>query len=241
MKMKTVKEASVVLLTDDALKSEEENWPVSYEFHADVLSKILYHRPKGVVVDFGFIDQRDYFDIEPLFDIIDLYCEEEVPILFAGANSLPQVPLGVRADLAARAEIVSLVDPGPLRESLRYPLWDLERSLVDSEKIAFLPTDSGLCDLQVRPRKPRRVAQMCFERELKGDTIKKVFSGATPWLLRSANNGFFGLHRICRTIRCLSGLIAVGSRMSLRSGIHRGTRASRSRSGIVLQIPRTEN
>lgn len=49
---------SVVLLRDSDLKSNYVTWPVPYDFHALVLERIADRKPKAIMIDLLFVDDR---------------------------------------------------------------------------------------------------------------------------------------------------------------------------------------
>ena len=82
------------------------SWPVSYDFHATALQRLLDYGPRAVVVDILFVDLREDASLQRLLTAIDAYKRAKVPLYFVGA---PQAEKPVRPEIAASG--VALVDP----------------------------------------------------------------------------------------------------------------------------------
>ncbi len=64
---------AVVLLRDPDLAAFDEPWPPRYGFHARVLKAIRANKPKAVVIDIVFEDERDDPTIAALAAELDRY------------------------------------------------------------------------------------------------------------------------------------------------------------------------
>ncbi len=88
---------SVVLLTEADLRKQQASWPVSYEFHADVLDSILERGPKSILIDIGFIDKfRSKKGLDDLVDVLRRAKEEKGVDIFLAA---PQASLESKASI----------------------------------------------------------------------------------------------------------------------------------------------
>jgi len=124
------------------------------------------------------MDTRDYFEIEPLLEAIDFYCESEVPILFAGARPSTYAPLGIRRDLGQRTEIVSLVDPGPLRDEMLYPFWKTEAPLGTRDGNPLVRPTAAFA-LYEFSQQPGKVSSHCLPERTEDGKELRTFSPST--------------------------------------------------------------
>lgn len=122
---------TVVLLTDHDLEILGETWPVGFDVHEEVLARILARKPKSVMVDIGFLDDRDDPSIEDFIETIAPPPPTDRAAIYLAAadmareSPLPDGILPELAEVAAAEEHVSLVavtrtDRG--RYALSYPL-----------------------------------------------------------------------------------------------------------------------
>jgi hypothetical protein len=112
--------STVVLFSDSDLKAYDTDWPMPLWVHAEILERILAHKPKGVFVDFVFYDKRDGDGAEELRDIIKTYKKKSIPLWFARAEG-PGIDRPIRKDLwgstqgsddVVRPKLVSVVWAG---------------------------------------------------------------------------------------------------------------------------------
>jgi CHASE2 domain-containing sensor protein len=116
---------SVVLLTEADLRKQQASWPVSYEFHADVLDSILERNPKSILIDIGFIDKfRPKNSLGDLVDVLRRAKEKKgVEIFLAAPQASLESKASVLPELLKYGEPVSvLVDS--TRMGNRYILQD---------------------------------------------------------------------------------------------------------------------
>ena len=87
---------AVVLLGDQSLDYYGTSWPMPHEIHGKILRSILSYKPKAVLTDFLFIDERnpegqqittqsDYF-----LNVIDLYKKRNTPLYLLGNHRDPE-------------------------------------------------------------------------------------------------------------------------------------------------------
>jgi len=146
---------TVVLLTDTDLDILGETWPVGFDVHAEVLERILAHRPKSVMVDIGFLDDRndptlaDFVSaIAPNSETAWTSPEDQTAVYLAAANPDPESPdregiLPTLASLAARDDRVNLVAvSGPERDhyALNYPITGGSASRLTAAVAMYLET-----------------------------------------------------------------------------------------------------
>ncbi|MGH7788149.1 MAG: CHASE2 domain-containing protein, partial [Candidatus Binatia bacterium] len=74
---------AVVLLRDPDLEAFDEPWPPRYGFHARVLKAIRANKPKAVVIDIVFEDERTDPTIAALADELDRYKAAGIPVYAA--------------------------------------------------------------------------------------------------------------------------------------------------------------
>jgi CHASE2 domain-containing sensor protein len=117
---------TTILLSDESLGAGG-SWPAPYESHAALLRSLLALQPAAVMIDIGFVDERDDPTIKNLIDILDAYRSRGIRVYLAAAAQASGAQRPIRRDLAALAAngTVSLVsiemgrDKGRMRT---YPL-----------------------------------------------------------------------------------------------------------------------
>jgi CHASE2 domain-containing sensor protein len=102
-------QVTVALVDEPTLQSLQMPWPWSYGEHARALGAILEYKPKAVIVDFLFVDQRPDGTISELVDEIARYKKAGVPIYFEGGTDLPFGEVPIRPEIAKTG--VPIVDP----------------------------------------------------------------------------------------------------------------------------------
>lgn len=101
---------AVVLLRDADLTAFSEPWPPRYGFHARILRAIRANRPKALMLDIVFEDQRDDPTIAALAAELDRYRAAGIPVY--SAVFAPDRPL--RPEVGERATAVQVpkkIDP----------------------------------------------------------------------------------------------------------------------------------
>lgn len=79
---------SVVILREADLQKQQTSWPVSYEFHADVLDSILERGPESIFIDIGFIDRfRSTDGLDDLVDVLRRADKRGIKIFLAAPSS----------------------------------------------------------------------------------------------------------------------------------------------------------
>jgi len=77
---------TVVLLNEATLNSLKATWPVAMKTHADILRTIRRMRPRAVMVDFVFPDERNDLTLGDLQTEIRNYKDKNIPLYFARAE-----------------------------------------------------------------------------------------------------------------------------------------------------------
>lgn len=131
---------TVVLLRDADLKAFDEPWPPRYGFHARVLRAIRANKPKAVMMDIVFEDERDDPTIEALAAELDRYEAAGIPIYAATFG--PDRPLrpGV-AERVIPVQVPKEIDP--LDRVTRF--YDLATESPDSEPTAVPRVFRDVC------------------------------------------------------------------------------------------------
>ncbi len=90
--------STVLLLDDRFLSAAGVTWPIDASLYALILAKLRQLKPKAVMLDITFADERSSPGIPDLRGEISRYASSGIPLLFARA---PTLPAGIRSDLAA--------------------------------------------------------------------------------------------------------------------------------------------
>jgi len=102
-------QVTVALIDEESLHSLQMPWPWRYGDHARALGALLDYRPKAVVVDFLFVDERNDDTLSELVDAIARYKKAGVPLYFEGGINLPYGEAPLLPRLAATG--VPILDP----------------------------------------------------------------------------------------------------------------------------------
>ncbi len=102
-------QVTVALVDEPTLHHLQMPWPWRYSEHARALDAIRAYKPKAVVVDFLFVDNRPDESIQELVDEIGRYRQDGIPIYFEGGTKLPYGEVPLRREIAGTG--VPIVDP----------------------------------------------------------------------------------------------------------------------------------
>ena len=92
------KDKLVVLLGDQSLEYFETPWPMPLKVHAQILRSMLSYKPKAVLADFLFIDDRQEHPgqsaegVEYLQKVVDRYDRRNIPLYMLGNHKDPRAP-----------------------------------------------------------------------------------------------------------------------------------------------------
>ncbi len=100
---------TVAIIDEPTLHNLQMPWPWSYGAHARALNAILAYKPKAVVVDFLFVDQRNDETLPELVDAIARFKKAGVPLYFEAGIDLPYGEAPLRPELAKTG--VAILDP----------------------------------------------------------------------------------------------------------------------------------
>ncbi len=103
-------QAAVVLVRDPDLAAFHEPWPPRYGFHARVLKAIRANKPKAVMIDIVFEDEREDPTIAALAAELDRYHSDGIPVYAATFGP----GHGLRAEVGERVTPVQVpkkIDP----------------------------------------------------------------------------------------------------------------------------------
>ena len=100
---------SVALTEESTLHALNEPWPWSYGTHARLLDSLLAYRPRAVIVDFLFVDNRNDPTLKDLVAEIGRYKAAKIPLYFEGGTDLPFGETALRPEIAATG--VKILDP----------------------------------------------------------------------------------------------------------------------------------
>jgi len=103
---------ATVLISDADLRAQSMDWPLDYIQHASLLRAIGAAKPKALVIDFFFADDRETSSRETLIDVVRrLSCEFPV-ILLKPPNSVGLDPgwAGFYADVRTDGFVESPVE-----------------------------------------------------------------------------------------------------------------------------------
>jgi CHASE2 domain len=100
---------SVALIDEGTLQTLHMPWQWSLGDHARVLDAIRDEKPKAVVVDFLFVDQRPDPTSKQMIEEIARYRKDNIPLYFEGGIELPYGEAALRPELAATG--VRILDP----------------------------------------------------------------------------------------------------------------------------------
>lgn len=102
-------QVTVVLVDEPSLYNLQMPWPWNYSAHARALDAIRAYKPKAVIVDFLFVDQRPDDSINELVDEIARYRQDHIPIYFEAGIKLPYGEVPLRPEIANTG--VPVIDP----------------------------------------------------------------------------------------------------------------------------------
>ena len=102
-------QVTVAVIDEPTLHSMQMPWPWNYSAHARALDAILAYKPKAVVVDFLFVDQRPDDSLSEMVEEIARFRKAGVPLYFEGGIDLPYGEAPLRPELAKTG--VSILDP----------------------------------------------------------------------------------------------------------------------------------
>lgn len=103
---------SVALIDEDTLHSANMPWPWTYGQHAVALGALRALKPKAVVIDILFVDNRPDDTLPELVEEIRRYQKDKIPIYFEGGIDLPFGENPLRPEIAATG--VPILDPSIL-------------------------------------------------------------------------------------------------------------------------------
>lgn len=103
---------SAAIIDEETLHTANMPWPWTYSTHARVLDSLLAYKPKAVVIDFLFVDNRLDDTLPDLVAEIRRYQKAGVPIYFEGGIDLPFGENPLRPEIAATG--VPILDPSIL-------------------------------------------------------------------------------------------------------------------------------
>ncbi|HEX3810697.1 MAG TPA: CHASE2 domain-containing protein [Rhizomicrobium sp.] len=103
---------SVALTEEDTLQALNEPWPWSYGAHARLLDALLAYKPRAVIVDYLFVDNRNDDTLADLVTEIHRYQAAHIPIYFEGGRDVPFGEAPLRPEIAATG--VPVLDPSIL-------------------------------------------------------------------------------------------------------------------------------
>lgn len=87
----------VILVSDSDLNGG--SWPTPYAKHAIALDKLRQFKPRAIVIDVPFLEERNDETIVDLIEQLREYHSSGVTIFLAGASQKPDDPQTVRSDL----------------------------------------------------------------------------------------------------------------------------------------------
>jgi CHASE2 domain len=103
---------AAAIIDEETLHSANMPWPWTYGTHARVLDSLLVYKPKAVVIDFLFVDNRPDDSLPDLIQEIQRYRKAGVPLYFEGGIDLPFGENPLRPEIAATG--VPILDPSIL-------------------------------------------------------------------------------------------------------------------------------
>jgi hypothetical protein len=103
-------DTAVVLLRDPDLVAFDEPWPPRYGFHARVLKAIRANKPKALVIDIVFQDERDDPTIAALAAELDRYRAEGIPV-YAATFGLDRPLRREVGDRVTPVQVPKKIDP----------------------------------------------------------------------------------------------------------------------------------
>jgi hypothetical protein len=103
---------SAAIIDEETLHATNMPWPWAYGKHAQVLDALLAYKPKAVIVDFLFVDNRSDDTLPDLIAEIRRYQKAKVPLYFEGGIDLPFGENPLRPEIAATG--VPILDPSIL-------------------------------------------------------------------------------------------------------------------------------
>jgi len=119
------KDIAVVVIDDETLKRWNTSWPVSWEFHAELLSHLVDSGAKHVVFDFVFLDKRGQGETEKFRVAVENAVRNGVSVVFASSHTSPAGPEeSHKSHVSEHAILASANYEGGVRSPYRYQLRD---------------------------------------------------------------------------------------------------------------------
>lgn len=100
---------SVALIDEETLHSANMPWPWTYGQHALALGALRALKPKAVIIDILFVDNRPDNTLPELVEEIRRYQKDKIPIYFEGGIDLPFGENPLRPEIASTG--VPILDP----------------------------------------------------------------------------------------------------------------------------------
>jgi CHASE2 domain-containing sensor protein len=94
---------AVVLMNDRSL-GQTGSWPAPYESHAALLRALLKYQPAAVMLDIGFVDERQDASLVNLIEVLKIYQQRGIRVYMAAASQGSGATRSIRKELAALEE-----------------------------------------------------------------------------------------------------------------------------------------